>query len=90
MPEHIPATERRKNPARKKAAPTVEYQVRWTPEESRWDVFRNNEKTGAFSQREISAVENAILMATRDVAAGLGVAVFAVRDGKTESVWHSP
>jgi len=80
-----PKSERRKNPARKRAV-DVAYEVRWNAERRTFDIYRSNVKTGGFARDKATAVG----LARRDAegeAQDLSATVSSLQDGDLKVEW---
>jgi hypothetical protein len=84
-------TDRRKNPARKKANPSgkpIVREYRVVPNGKRWDVERDHVFTGSFAYEVHTAIGLATAEAQRDVHIGIEAVVCVEEgDGKCRHVW---
>jgi hypothetical protein len=82
--------DRRKNPSRKKIAPSkpVVREYRVIPNGKRWDVERDHTFTGSFAYEFHTAVGLATAEAQRDAHNGLDATVCVEeKDGSCRQVW---
>ena len=79
-------TERRKNPARRRAPVDVKYKILWNEERRTFDVYRDEVKTDLFAHDRAAAVALAIAKAERE-APELKVTVSALQNGKATVEW---
>ena len=79
-------TERRKNPARRRAPVDVKYQILWNEERRGFDIYRAETKTEFFASDKTAAVSVAIRQAECE-APGLKVTVSALQNGKNTVEW---
>lgn len=79
--------ERRKNPARKKAA-AITYLVELDGLTNRWNVIRNGVATGAFAREKSTAIGQAYHAASLEQAGTeLDVTVWSMQGGKRKKEW---
>jgi hypothetical protein len=84
---NLPPVERRRNPSRKWTIVfDVVYQVVWNDERKSFDVYRNDEKTGAFARDKATAIGIATSAAQKE-AAGLKISVTSLLNRKTTVEW---
>lgn len=73
-----------------KTLPAVEYRVEWSQAHSRFDVFRNADRTASFSRQQAMAISLAVREAQQEAAqTGEKIIVTSMRNGRRIMEWDA-